>query len=418
MAEKDKRCQIRMWWSNAPCGRELYDGEHCFFHSRKLDKDAKLFQKKLDEIFKDTSVWNYDFSKFIFPEGIIFPRKIDKSIFFWYAVFQGTAEFSVHTFQGRALFGGTTFEKEAWFNETSFEGEAAFWSATFKSDSSFQIASFRKVANLSVGIFEEGASFSGATFGDALLIEEGYKENKQFSKKEVDFSYVKFSKPEKVSFKKVDLSRCRFLGTDLRKVEFLDVDWNRKRGRNRIYDEIEAEPETNKFDYPLIAQVYKRLRANYEENLNYAEAGDFHIGEMEMRRKGEKNPFNKGIIQLYKLLSNYGESYWRPLLFWILPILLLFPILFMYSGIEPVAQSQNSYLINYEFDASSISLNKEKVADYLKSFVYSLSVFSLVREKQYRPMNNLGHLWMVLESIMSPLLIAFFLLALRRRFRR
>jgi hypothetical protein len=350
----------------------------------------------------------YDCLGFIFPEKVLFPKKIDKSISFEEAIFQGSAEFWQ-----------VIFEMEAYFQHAIFKSEAHFEVATFEGDANFQIATFQSGAYFFLVTFENAVHFDGATFGDVLIITESLKLKKKiFSEKEVSFTQVKFLKPEKASFTTVDLSKFKFIGTDLRKVEFVDVDWYKEkgRGRNKIYDEV--SPESKLPDYPWIAQVYKRLRANYEENLNYAEAGDFHIGEMEMRRKGEKNIFNKGIISLYNLISNYGESYWRPLLFWILPILLLFPILFMYSGIEPVAQSQTPYLINCEFDASSISLTEEKVDDYLKSFVYSLSVFSLVRERQYRPVNNCGHFLMVLESILSPVLIAFFLLALRRRFRR
>lgn len=438
MAEKDRRCQIPMM-GGVPCGRELYNEERCIFHSQKSNKDVELFQRTLDEMFNDKSLVVCDFSRFIFPKGVLFPKEINSYIFFIEVTFQDRVNFSRTIFQKytqfedtvfkeESLFEGTIFQDVTSFARSTFQDFANFKGTTFKGDTDFFLTVFQKHALFKLAVFKGKSNFENvnfqnivdfenAIFEDALMIKEDIHD-KIFSKDEVDFTYVGFLKPEKVSFRKVDLSKFRFLGTDLRKVEFVDVNWDRKRGRNRIYDEIEPDTVTEKFDYPLIAQVYKRLRGNYQENLNYAEAGDFHIGEMEMRRKGEKNPFNKGIIQLYKLLSNYGESYWRPLAWILLFLFLFFPILFMYSGIEPVAQSQTSYVINYDLDASSISLNKEKVADYLKSFVYSLSVFSLVREKQYRPIDNCGHLWMVLESILSPVLIAFFLLALRRRFRR
>lgn len=35
----------------------------------------------------------------------------------------------------------------------------------------------------------------------------------------------------------------------------------------------------------LIENLYQQLKANYEDKHNYGEAGDFHIGEMEMRRQ-------------------------------------------------------------------------------------------------------------------------------------
>ena len=417
MAEKEKGCQAEMLCNNivTSCGRKLYDEANCIFHSKRHDKDVKLFRQELDELFKDSSLEVYDFKGFVFPEGMLFPEKIDKQIVFRDVVFQGIAVFIGKTFQEKAFFIDTTFHGMALFDGASFQDEAYFRRVTFQENALFVYTTFKCIAYFDEITFEKKVGFDWSSFEDALIVNEEHN-NKIFSKKEVDFGYVRFLKPEKVAFRKVDLGKFRFLGTDLRKVEFVDVDWDREKGRNRIYDEV--SPETTLPDYPLIAQVYKRLRANYEENLNYAEAGDFHIGEMEMRRKGEKNPFNKGIICLYKLLSNYGESYWHPLAWILLFLFLLFPIVFMCSGIEGITQSQNSYLINYDFDVNSISLNKEKVGDYLKSFVYSLSVFSLVREKQYRPIDNCGHFWMVLESILSPVLIAFFLLALRRRFRR
>jgi uncharacterized protein YjbI with pentapeptide repeats len=410
MMEKNKGCQVTH--GEGICGRELYDEEYCIFHSQKPDKDTKLFQRKLNEIFEDESLEDYDFFKFIFPEGISFPEKISKRTSFYDALFHGVTEFSDMIFEDWVDFSAT------------FLGKTMFWMVFFQRGASFGGSSFKceiKFANVTFKY--PSVSFMGTIFEDVLIIDEGYN-NKIFSEAVVDFRYVEFLKPEKVSFQKVNLSNFRFIGTDLRKVEFVDVDWNRQEGRMMIYDEI-AWPYNSgvqDFDYPLIAQVYKRLRANYEENLNFAEAGDFHIGEMECKRKSYKGWFGKNLslTAWYKYVSNYGESYRRPLLCWILPILFLFPILFMYSGIGSVTQNVSPYIIDYDFDASSISLNKagDWAKDYLKSFVYSLSVFSLVREKQYRPIDNWGHFWMVLESILSPVLITFFLLALRRRFRR
>jgi uncharacterized protein YjbI with pentapeptide repeats len=474
MTEKDKICQIAMW-GGISCGRELYDDEYCIFHSPKADKDAKLFQNRLNEIFEEKAFGIYDFTKFVFPDNVLFPYKIDRKIIFCGATFQGStlfyktvfqdeadfqratfqggtrfhaifkkrADFREATFRGDAYFWGEAFEELADFTKVTFEGkadftdivfkDARFLGAVFQKDASFEGATFKGRSDFSGVTFMGLITFNSATFEDALIVDQESKDE-IFSEKVVDFRSVRFLKPEMVRFRKVKLSKFRFLETDLRKVEFVSVSWEKRkrskramkrkyRGVNWIYDEIEPGPQQKeKFDYLLIAQVYKRLRANYEENLNYAEAGDFHIGEMECKRKSYKTWLgrNIGLTALYKYVSNYGEGYRRNFYFWILPILLLFPILFMYSGIEGVTQSQTPYLSDYNFDASSISLNKagDWAKDYLKSFVYSLSVFSLVREKQYRPIDTWGHFWMVLESILSPVLIAFFLLALRRRFRR
>jgi uncharacterized protein YjbI with pentapeptide repeats len=422
MEEKDKKCCI--------CGRDIHGDEYCLFHFKSPSKNVQLFQSKLTEIFRDKSLEIYDLSRFVFPRGIWFPEKIDKEIIFREAVFheellfmfttfKKLVDFSGAIFKGEADFRGSVFEKEAFanFGEAIFEGKANFSIAFFKDQANFSEVIFNKEVFFYETFFEDGVTFYLATFKDRLVI-QGHRINKLFSKREVNFKEVSLMRPEKVSFQKVDLCNFRLLGTDLRKVEFVDVDWYKEkaRGRNKIYDEVSPDPETKKFDYPLIAQVYKRLRANYEENLNYADAGDFHIGEMEMRRKGEKNPFNKAVIWLYKLISNYGESYWHPLV-WILFFLIFFPLIYMLTGITPkIGGSQIQY--HLDFSLKGIIPTFEKIKDYWSSFVYSLSVFSLIRERPYQTIRDLGHFFTILESIFSPVLIAFFLLALRRRFKR
>ena len=395
MAEKDKKCY---------CGREIYDDYNCIFHSRKLNKNATLFQKELDEIFRDESLNIYDFSHFIFPGQIYFPESINKVIVLNSAIFQEDLPFRP-----------TSFQQNAYFEWASFKGYANFGEKIFQKGAYFDGAVFERATRFYKSSFKDVVSFNSATFENILIINQA-ESNKIFSEKEVDFRGVKFLKPEKVIFRKVNLSKFRFLETDLRKVEFVDVDWDMKTGRSRVYDAIELDPVTKKFDYPLIAQLYKRLRANYEENLNYAQAGDFHIGEMEMYRKGKGEPIDRGITWLYKVLSNYGESYRRPLV-WIALLLLLFPLLYMFAGITPkIGGSQIQYYLDLSF--KGILPNLEKLKDFWSSFIYSLSVFSLIRERPYQTISDLGHFFTILESIFSPVLIAFFLLALRRRFKR
>ena len=68
--------------------------------------------------------------------------------------------------------------------------------------------------------------------------------------------------------------------------------------------------------YREILEVFRRLRRNYETRLSYAEAGDFHVGEMRMLRKlfwRRKKFVSWGFSILYNLISRYGESIWLPL---------------------------------------------------------------------------------------------------------
>jgi hypothetical protein len=333
------------------------------------------------------------------------------------------------SFKGESFFAGRTFMGEADFEGAVFEGRANFSLAIFESKANFVGAVFKSETFFHDTLFKSEANFWYVVFQDSLLI-NGEEHNKKIFCDEVCFRSVKFSKPEKVEFQKVDLSKVRFLETNLREVNFTDVNWNKEedKRRNRVFDELSPgwlsfRLELKTFDYALIAQLYRRLRANYEENLRYSEAGDFYIGEMEMARKAERNPLKKLPVLFYKAISNYGESYYRPL-GWIAAILLIFPLLFMFAGIQPISLDPNNPkadVIHYRLDFSStqsFSPTTEKVGDYYTSFLYSMSVFSFIRDKKYTTIDNWGHTLFVLESILSPVTLAFFLLALRRRFKR
>ena len=94
--------------------------------------------------------------------------------------------------------------------------------------------------------------------------------------------------------------------------------------------------------------IYRKLRDNYDLNLKYEDSGQFFIREMEMKRKytddsGEIKPksfFKKNfsLSALYNAISQYGESYSRPL--WIVILSLI--ISSTYFIIEGTVSSENS----------------------------------------------------------------------------
>lgn len=422
MSETTKRCQVKMH-DGKLCGREPYDEHGCLLHSKKQDKNLESVQKELNEAYSRLPDI-HDFTGCVFPEGVVFPKKFKMRAVFRDAVFEGSANFEGAVFHGGADFWNAAFQAEANFRFVHFNDRTSFSEAIFKGDADFGHASFEGQVDFRAAVCIGKANFARATFEDALLMNAVLR-NKEAFIKGADFRWVKFLKPEKVEFYKIDLSKFRFLETDVRKVHFTDVDWNKEKdkGRNRVFDEVSPDPGFGRFDYALIAQLYRRLRANYEENLRYAEAGNFYIGEMEMPRKAERNIFKKLPLLFYKAISNYGESYYHPLC-WIATILVIFPLLFMFAGIQPVSLDPNNPtadVINYRLDFSSFESflpSIQKIKDYRTSALYTASIFFLVWDKKFTTINNWGRLLFVLESILSPITLAFFLLALRRRFKR
>jgi len=143
----------------------------------------------------------------------------------------------------------------------------------------------------------------------------------------------------------------------------LDETWNKIKGRSIVVDEKLIGKEEF-VTYGAVAQIYRRLRRNYESNLRFAEAGDFFIGEMEMRRLDVNTRFKNKILReiilwlkrnlsplgIYKHLSLYGESYGR------LVILAVF-IIFSYPIIDWLYGLSFNLLSNWLYNTPSIKYN-------------------------------------------------------------
>jgi hypothetical protein len=159
---------------------------------------------------------------------------------------------------------------------------------------------------------------------------------------------------------RISMKTVSFDMPDMTFVQFVNVEWDRKGigigplrlDRIVVYDEKLIEEGEGHRDYERLARIYWGLRRNYERNGRYAEAGDFYISEMEMRRlqiappppKKGRRPTVWDIIRwtvlswgwwrrnllsplaIYKYLSLYGESYVLASL-WIFITVLLFTFL-------------------------------------------------------------------------------------------
>ena len=267
------------------------------------------------------------------------------------ATFSGNETyFIVATFSGNETnFIGATFSgNETDFSGATFSGnETDFYGATFSGDRTiFSGATFS--GNKTI--------FSGATFSGKLIFNETSFSNKNMFRK------INFKNPDDVEFN-CSLKNISFLETNLEKVKFGSlVDWGiqdtndnnnkskikkmfqkinefvtskNKKQRFMVYDERKlqeilcvdkfVEPEHYeelKSLEPYLA-IYRKLRDNYDFNLKYEDSGQFFIREMEMKRKytddsgkiKHKGFFRKNmsLSALYNAVSQYGESYSRPL---------------------------------------------------------------------------------------------------------
>jgi len=380
------------------------------------------------------------------------------------ATFQ-TARFIEASFQGVARFVEASFQKRADYVEATFQEEAWFVGARFQS-ALFAKVTFRRTAWFSSAAFQESTWFYDVTFQDTTwFVNSVFLDEVEFRDVVMKLEGVRFvgspdapkpnldrvwlglsdeqrSRLEHVWGQKlerlravvdrgyVSLKMVSFLDSDVMKMRFLNVEWDAKVfrigrfevKRSAVRDEMRLYEESPPRNYGAVAALYRALRHNYQRELRYAEAGDFYIGEMEMRRlqismqRAPSASPSRGLVPLvfavwgwlqrnllspiawYRNLSLYGESY-RLAVFWVIGTIAVFTLIRIGAPqLNPQVLPQPTQLV-----ASSVPDLLDNV------FTQSLLAFF-----QLRSVNTLDNLERVLGAFLSGMLF----IALKRRFER
>jgi len=456
------------------CGRNVEgspaDGL-CILHSTDSAKDAHAFDKALAThrerkgdrfvafVFPgvtdfsgvtfsgDTDFSGVTFSRDADFSGVTFSRDADFGITFsgnglYGVTFSGKADFRGVTFSG-ADFSGVTFSGDADFSAATFSG-ADFHRATFSRTADFQGASLSEYAFFHETTFSGAADFSGVTFSGAAYFfkarfsgrtlfrgrQGGTEDDYIFAGTEVDFTQVFIDSPDAVTFQDADLTKCRFLNTDLRKVQLVGVNWPKKVQRvivkwwpekvqrvivkwwpkkvqqGRLYDDEIASVETGdggRRPWFQIERLYRDLKQNYEDRRDYERAGDFHYGEKETRRQNPDTARGlRFFLTLYWLFSGYGELYLRPL-FWAGVLFVGSTIGYMWWGLRP--------------KEGGSTLAWTNGWDWFQGTYYSFRVMMFLKPEDWVPVGY-THIINTFQTLLSPLFLGLFALALRQRLKR
>ena len=437
---KDGGCPVEMYMGGR-CGRAIYhapagvDNEPvCLMHSRNPNKDDAEFQAEFERILREAGEGVADFSGFVFPGAAYAYRELKPYCFFSWA-----------TFMQRADFRWATFAQDVHFREAKFTQGADFLRATFTQGTDFRWAKFTKAAGFSQATFKEGVNFR----------ETEFREDEELLPGPV-FVLTRFEKPDAVVFYQTYLGQALFQNCDVSKFTFSNVRWReRENGKRLVFEELvdlnkgaagvlrlpEGSPDDR--NYALIAELYQQLKKNYDDRRDYWTAGDFHYGEMEMKRLSSprRNKLlrwlhrNLGLVAWYKYASEYGESYTRPAL-WMAVVVLLFTLLYPLVGLspggkepkpsaqtvgaeQPTAQPSISYSTFFQFvgrDPRGAASGAKRF--FGNSLMTTLGVAFFQRELEYQPVYPWGRVLQWAELLFTSTLIALFLLAVRRQFRR
>jgi len=394
------------------CGLDALENteeELCILHSQISTKDNNEFNEAF-EAHRKKNRCNFRF--------LYFPEKAD----FNGATFNEGVDFSYAKFAKRAGFVEAKFTERANFASAKFTGGVDFLGTKFTKGADFKGATFNEEADFNGATFAKEAIFFRATFRARTIfapiqpVQRKDKTLQIFSEADVDFSRVIVEPPDVLTLRDADLKKCRFQHTDLRKVEITNADWPEiiwpkkmpkgfgwlRTKRIGVYDEASL-PKGETRSLPHIERVYRELKQNYEDRRDFDRAGDFHYGEKQMRRKNPEIPLGRRfLLWLYWFVSGYGERCLRPVV-WATVLLFTSALGYYRWGLQPKGSS--SRLICSGFRDS---------AEYL---FYSFRVMTFLKPEDLVPLGYARYV-NAFESLVGPLLIGFFALALRQRLKR
>jgi hypothetical protein len=411
-----------------------------------------------------------DFSRAWFARDADFSR----------ATFTQDADFSCATFTRDAYFSGARFCQDAYFNSAVFMHNVYFnvtrGVRAGVRDKNDVPERFPFVPT----IFERKADFRDATFSERAEFRQTQFREDGMAEPGPVFGLARFDRPDLVIFYDTYLGQALFHNCDVSEFLFTKVRWRqRDNGKRMVFDEeqqlkldraetVALFPEAggpDKRNYRLIAELYQQLKKNYDDRGNYGTAEDFHYGEMEMKRLAcprltwfawlgaklsGKPRLRKvggwcaklqsstwllskvrwwhqrlGLAAWYRRASDYGESWGRPLL-WLFALLVLFAALYPLLGLRPAAgKSRAARTTAVQVETPSPQETDLRYWNYERpgrlfwhGAMTSLDIAALQRDFAYEPSYPWGRLLALLELLLTSTLIALFLLAVRRQFRR
>jgi uncharacterized protein YjbI with pentapeptide repeats len=259
------------------------------------------------------------------------------------------------------------------------------------------------------------ADFRGCVFDNAVDFKRNYEKNTEtMFEGGASMRDVIFLSPEKATFRHVDLSSVEFRGTDLRRIQFISVNWAQyprfrlmiflKTKMSGIQDEdwLTERRKRTPDEIELVQSAYRQLKQNYDESKNYSVADHFYFGEMEITRICKKYRWQRILSWrgLYRYAGGYGLQ-WENSLFFMTLIFFGFPILFITDQLQ--------YIFN----------NVSYCASYWHAIQYNFLAVTFQKDiNLFYKTNVLTRNLAIIESFVMPILATLFVLALRRRFKR
>jgi hypothetical protein len=431
-------------------------------HARDDDKDAVAFKSEMDRV-----VWESyrdrveaDCAEWVFPVAVTLMDEHWEHLNFRGAVFKERVR--LDSIKGGATFAGARFVGDVSVYDCRL-GQASFDHCVFEQSVSLEHCDFgstrfigtvfRGDANIDSTTFSATATFRQAVFHAALTVHQtdfgpsNYPPTDDTEVVVADFSSVSWLKPDLVRFSSINrrtpqpfavsFTNC----SSLEGIAFTDVNWAREAGRLMLWDErrvlpveremgfIEGE-DPHRFyratEHEVVASAYRQLAGAFEQRRAYDLAEECFIGVMEMKRHDRTLPWwTRVAVDVYRLASHYGSSYYRALWMLLVGVLVVFPLLYVLPpfAVMPVQPPPPTRALTLRASRSDgwPTLARKQAAYQAglvtPPIVFSVETVTFARTPGYRAVRPCGRLVAAAETVFVAGQAGLFLLALRRRFR-
>ena len=435
------------------CDPETKDQEYCLFHKpNKTEEEAERFYQKIlkkyqpkeEELEEDVivdrlgeKIKRYVFETEVNFRGYVFPASKKFATFFNHAMFKNAVCFTNAKFEGPVFFVGTEFDGPVIFIGTVFMDTAFFWKTKFKSLSHFVGAKFWNNAEFIYTTFEIPPSFAGAIFkGEAIFDGVKFGRGGKFTDS-VNFYDATFK--DKVVFNNVTFKHdVYFSSTIIRNIWFkkdCSVEDPMFYGEVSFHgakiDKIDIDLRGKCFRLPSAeAEVCRVLRLFYEREGMRDRADEVFVRERRALRRNRVFMAKKkveeisgksnwlSLVSVYFLFlvavfsswieylladlpSRYGTSWKRPVVLWLINVLIVFPMLYLVTG---------SIAYNYS-DALSVN-------DFWTAIYFSVVTATTLGYGDFHPVGALGRIIASIEAVYGMFMWTVFLTVYARKYMR
>ena len=376
----------------------LADFRNATFVGTSHFEDASFERRcRFDDVAFENTAY---FRNTTFKETTVF----DRTEFKVAAYFDACKFLSVPDFKGRPL-GGVGFRS------ASFSSEANFEETVWKIRSNFEAAEFRSLANFKSTSFEGKADFQRVQF-----------------ERVADFSFAEFegeSNFNDATFKSTTHFRCtrfleppKFFETDLHEdTDFDGVDWHRAEASytvswwsKYVSPRKDREIVSDVVDANSAIQAWDRLALVMSKLEKLSERHNFYRLRMRAQRKRD----GWGVLSLanwlFDVLSDYGWSIRRALIWWSLHFTAVGLLLFSQTCPQEEGWGVifgDSLLVSFSNAHAFLGL----VSD--SGYLYGSRLRVAAAIQDISVLNAVG----VIQTVTGPILLFLLLLTLRNRFR-